>query len=102
MTVKVARGRLGLNSLSMKSPYSGRIVMWSVASGAGAYSHDAFPRAARPHDAGAGLVSGFLVSVPLRLWHRAFGLTAGGRLRSMHAWHPSRGLPSHGWRSSGP
>ena len=55
----------------MKSPYSGRIGMWSVASGAGAYSHGTLPRAARPHEAGAGLVSGFLVSVTPRLWHRA-------------------------------
>ena len=36
--------------------------MWSVASGAAAYSHG-MPRVDRPHEAGAGRVSGFLVSV---------------------------------------
>src|SRR5437870_11355011 len=44
--------------------------MWSVASGAGAYSHGT-PRAVSPQVAGAGWVSGFLVSVMTAgLWHR--------------------------------
>ena len=62
MTVNVLRGFDGRNSLPMKSPYSGSMRMWSVASGAGAYSHG-FSPAARPHEAGAGRLSGFLVSV---------------------------------------
>jgi hypothetical protein len=36
MTVKVLRGFDGTNSLPMKSPYSGSMRTWSVASGAGA------------------------------------------------------------------
>src|ERR671915_44659 len=62
MTVKVFRGFDGRNSLPMNSPYSGSIRMWSVASGAGAYSHGFSPDAS-PHEAGAGLDSGFLVRV---------------------------------------
>jgi hypothetical protein len=60
--MNVFRGFAGRNSLPMKSPYSGWMVMWSVASGAGAYSHGFSPDA-RPHEAGAGRPSGFLVSV---------------------------------------
>src|SRR5688572_6224253 len=63
MTVNVLRGFDGANSLPMKSPYSGSMWMWSVASGAGAYSHGTSPPAARPHEFGAGRDSGFLVSV---------------------------------------
>src|SRR5687768_7294273 len=62
MTVKVLRGFDGRNSFPMKRPYSGSMWTWSVASGAGAYSHGFSPEA-RPHDAAAGRVSGFLVSV---------------------------------------
>src|SRR6187402_2713714 len=102
MTVKVARGRLGLNSLSMNRPYSDWIVMWSVASGAAAYSQGTLPPAASPHEAGAGLVSGFLVSVTATVWHRAhltgrrrsatLGVTHGTRAeatKATHGLHPA-------------
>src|SRR5439155_2570796 len=66
MTWKVFLGRAGMNSLSMKRPYSGRIWTWSVASGAGAYSHGTPAREAIPHEAVGrlgGRLSAFLVSV---------------------------------------
>src|SRR5438552_3615776 len=62
ITSKVAFGRDGAKALSMKRPYSRRIWMWSVDSGADAYSHG-IPRFERPHEAGAGRLSGFLVRV---------------------------------------
>jgi hypothetical protein len=49
--------------LPMKRPYSGSMWMWSVASGAGAYSHGLWPGAVSPHEFGAGRDSGFLVRV---------------------------------------
>src|SRR5438876_1552222 len=74
MTWKVFLGRAGVNSLSMKRPYSGRIWTWSVASGAGAYSHGTPAREDIPHEAVGrlgGRLSAFLVSVMTRrLWHR--------------------------------
>ncbi len=60
ITSNVAFGFAGLKRLSMNSPYSRSIRTWSVDSGAAAYSHGT-PRAAMPHEAGAGFVSGFLV-----------------------------------------
>src|SRR6266545_5407424 len=71
MTSKVAFGRDGPNLLPMKRPYSRRISMWSVDSGAAAYSQGT-PRFESPHEAGAGRLSGFLVSVMTGgLWHRS-------------------------------
>ena len=63
MTVNVLWGFEGRNWLAMNSPYSRSMWMWSVASGAAAYSHGTFGPEDRPHELAAGRVSGFLVSV---------------------------------------
>jgi hypothetical protein len=94
MTVNVLCGFDGLNWLPMNSPYSRSMRMWSVASGAAAYSHGTSAPEARPHELAAGRVSGFLVRV-IAVDYRT--LSASGwprvsptrRARCRRRWRPS-------------
>ncbi len=96
ITSKVARGLLRTHSLLMKRPYSRRMSMWSVDSGAAAYSQG-MPRFERPHEAGAGRLSGFLTRVTRPIIAPRFPVAGGPRFSVDSALSPREAPADAQW-----